>query len=36
VLRLLFAIPVAFLSVILPAGIHRQLTGEETPVEVFE
>lgn len=36
VLRLLLGIPVVFLSVMLPAGIYRQLAGEETPVEVFE
>lgn len=36
VLRLLFGIPLAFLSVMLPAGIHQQLTGEETGAEVFE
>lgn len=36
VLRTLLGIPVAFLSVILPAGIYQQLTGEETPTEVFE
>lgn len=37
VLRLLFGIPMAFLSVILPAGIYRQLSGEgELSAEVFE
>lgn len=36
VLRLLIGIPLALLSVILPAGIHRQLKGEETPTEIFE
>jgi hypothetical protein len=36
VLRLLFGIPLAFLSVMLPAGIYRRLVGEETPVEVFD
>ena len=36
VLRLLFGIPLAFLSVMLPAGIYRRLVGEVTPAEVFE
>jgi hypothetical protein len=36
VLRLLYGIPLAFLSVMLPAGIYRRLTGEETPAEIFE
>lgn len=36
VLRLAFGIPLAFLSVMLPAGIHQQLVGEDTPTEVFE
>lgn len=36
VLRLVLGIPMAFLSVILPAGIYQQLNGEETSVEVFE
>jgi hypothetical protein len=36
ILRLLFGVPVAFLSVMLPAGIYRALTGEETPAEIFE
>ena len=35
VLRFLFGIPIAFLAVMLPAGIYRQLVGEETPVEIF-
>jgi hypothetical protein len=36
VLRLLFGIPLAFLSVMLPAGIYRRLVGEGTPVEIFD
>lgn len=36
VLRLLFGIPLAFLTVMLPAGIYRRLTDEETPSEIFE
>jgi hypothetical protein len=36
ILRLVFGIPLAILSVMLPAGIHRQLVGEETPAEIFE
>lgn len=38
VLRVLFGIPLAFLSVMLPAGIYRQLSGgeEETDAGIFE
>ena len=36
VLRFLFGIPIAFLSVMLPAGIYRRLVGEEAPTEVFD
>ena len=36
VLRFVFGIPLAFLSVMLPAGIYRQLVGEDTPTEIFE
>jgi hypothetical protein len=35
VLRLLFGIPLAFLSVMVPAGIYRQLVGEETQADIF-
>ncbi len=34
--RLLLAIPFAFLTVMVPAGIYRQLVGEETPTEIFD
>jgi hypothetical protein len=36
VLRFVFGIPIAFLSVMLPAGIYRRLVGEATPVEIFD
>ena len=36
VLRFVFGIPIAFLSVMLPAGIYRRLVGEEAPTEVFD
>lgn len=36
VLGLVFGIPLALLSVMLPAGIYRRLVGEETPAEIFE
>jgi hypothetical protein len=36
ILNLLFGIPLAILSVMLPAGIYRQLRGEETPSDIFE
>lgn len=36
ILRCLFGVPLAFLAVMLPAGIYRQLTGEDTPAEIFE
>jgi hypothetical protein len=33
--RLVLAIPFAFLCVAIPAGIYRQLVGVETPAEIF-
>jgi hypothetical protein len=36
VLGLLFGIPLAFLSVMLPAGIYRHLVGETAAAEIFE
>lgn len=33
---ILIAIPFAFIAVAVPAGIYRQLVGEETPTEIFD
>lgn len=35
VVRLALAVPLAFLSVMVPAGIYRELIGPEIPAEVF-
>jgi hypothetical protein len=34
--RVALAVPFAMLSVIIPAGIYRQLKGEDAPADVFE
>lgn len=35
VVRLAVAVPLAFLSVLVPAGIHRELTRAEVPADIF-